>query len=216
MPRDVPDKPQPARLSRTVLLLFSGPFKRPDGISAFLQQAGLEVEMIDNHPEHGGGEKHNLLLDSVYASLLEKCSSGHYAAIVASPPCSTFSVSRFFAARNAPDGGPPPVRDRENIMGLVDVPPSHRRELDQANLLVERTATLLRTARDAGAEFILEHPADRGHISSPLYLHKRHGPLWAVPIVADLRARHSCTYITIPQCALGAPVQKYTTFMCTP
>eukprot|EP00965_Chrysotila_dentata_P135345 4474770-Pleurochrysis_carterae.AAC.1 len=48
MPRDVPDKPQPARLSRTVLLLFSGPFKRPE-------QAGLEVEMIDNHPEHGGG-----------------------------------------------------------------------------------------------------------------------------------------------------------------
>eukprot|EP00965_Chrysotila_dentata_P030523 1016077-Pleurochrysis_carterae.AAC.1 len=101
-------------------------------------------------------------------------------------------------------------------MGLADVPPSHRRELDQANLLVERTATLLRAARDTGAEYILEHPADRGHISSPLYLHKRHGPLWAVPIIADLRARHSCTYITFPQCALGAPVQKYTTFMCTP
>eukprot|EP00965_Chrysotila_dentata_P087630 2893008-Pleurochrysis_carterae.AAC.1 len=121
--------------------------------------------MIDNHhPEHGGGEKHNLLLDSVYANLLEKCSSGHYAAIIASPPCSTFSVSRFFAAKNAPDGGPPPVRDRENIMGLADVPPSHRRELEQANLLVERTAALLRAARDAGAEYILEHPADRGHI----------------------------------------------------
>eukprot|EP00965_Chrysotila_dentata_P135346 4474770-Pleurochrysis_carterae.AAC.2 len=52
-------------------------------------------------------------------------------------------------------------------MGLVDVPPSHRRELDQANLLVERTATLLRTARDAGAEYILEHPADRGLFRRP-------------------------------------------------
>eukprot|EP00965_Chrysotila_dentata_P074734 2469457-Pleurochrysis_carterae.AAC.1 len=91
MPRDVPDAQPPARDSRTVLLLFSGPFKRPDGISAFLHQAGLEVEMIDNHPQSGGGEKHDLLLDSVYSRLLERCASGHYAAIIASPPCSTFS-----------------------------------------------------------------------------------------------------------------------------
>eukprot|EP00965_Chrysotila_dentata_P051213 1697354-Pleurochrysis_carterae.AAC.1 len=55
MPRDIADAQQPTHNSRTVLLLFSGPFKRPDGISAFLRQAGLEVEMIDNHPEHGGG-----------------------------------------------------------------------------------------------------------------------------------------------------------------
>eukprot|EP00965_Chrysotila_dentata_P166417 5494259-Pleurochrysis_carterae.AAC.1 len=122
-------------MSRAVLLLFSGPFKRPDGISAFLQQAGIEVEMLDNHPKHRGGEKHNLLLDSVYTGLLEKCSSGHYAAVVASSPCSTFSVSRFFSTKDAPDGGPPPVRDRENIMGLANVPSSHRRELEQANLL---------------------------------------------------------------------------------
>eukprot|EP00965_Chrysotila_dentata_P151400 5004080-Pleurochrysis_carterae.AAC.1 len=101
-------------------------------------------------------------------------------------------------------------------MGLPDVPPPHLRELDQANLLVDRTVSLLRAARDSGSEYLLEHPADRGHISSPLYMHKRHGPLWLMPSVADLRARHACTYITFPQCALGAPAQKYTTFMCTP
>eukprot|EP00965_Chrysotila_dentata_P155494 5137546-Pleurochrysis_carterae.AAC.2 len=37
-----------------------------------------------------------------------------------------------------------------------------------------------------------------------------------MPSVADLRARDSCACITFPQCALGASVQKYTTFMCTP
>eukprot|EP00965_Chrysotila_dentata_P003818 124796-Pleurochrysis_carterae.AAC.1 len=97
----------PAHSSKTVLLLFSGPFHRPDGIAAFLKQSGLEVEMIDNHPGHGGGERHDLLIDSVYSRLLERCSTGAYAAIVASPPCSTFSVSRFFEA-DVPDGGPPP------------------------------------------------------------------------------------------------------------
>eukprot|EP00965_Chrysotila_dentata_P070412 2326835-Pleurochrysis_carterae.AAC.1 len=83
-------------------------------------------------------------------------------------------------------------------MGLPDIPPPHRPELEQANLLVNRTVALLRAARDAGAEYLLEHPADRGHISSPLYMHKRHGPLWLVPAVSDLRARDDCSYITFP------------------
>eukprot|EP00965_Chrysotila_dentata_P072822 2406700-Pleurochrysis_carterae.AAC.1 len=37
-----------------------------------------------------------------------------------------------------------------------------------------------------------------------------------MPIIADLRARHSCAYVTFPRCALGSSAQKYTTFMCTP
>eukprot|EP00965_Chrysotila_dentata_P025911 859813-Pleurochrysis_carterae.AAC.1 len=35
----LPDAPRPAHASKTVLLLFSGPFRRPDGIAAFLKQA---------------------------------------------------------------------------------------------------------------------------------------------------------------------------------
>eukprot|EP00965_Chrysotila_dentata_P212890 6187308-Pleurochrysis_carterae.AAC.3 len=101
-------------------------------------------------------------------------------------------------------------------MGLANVPPSHQRELEQANLLVERTASLLRAARAAGAEYLLEHPADRGHIASPFFLHKRHGPLWLMPTISSLHAHDSCAQITFPQCALGAAVQKYTTCMCTP
>eukprot|EP00965_Chrysotila_dentata_P214974 6188492-Pleurochrysis_carterae.AAC.1 len=61
------DAAKPAYASRTVLLLFFGPLRRPDGISAFLQQAGVQTEMIDNLLEHGGGDRHDLLLDSVYS-----------------------------------------------------------------------------------------------------------------------------------------------------
>eukprot|EP00965_Chrysotila_dentata_P015089 499121-Pleurochrysis_carterae.AAC.1 len=43
IPHAVPDVRKPAHTSRTVLLLSSGPFKRPDGISAFLRQADLQV-----------------------------------------------------------------------------------------------------------------------------------------------------------------------------
>eukprot|EP00965_Chrysotila_dentata_P136364 4509643-Pleurochrysis_carterae.AAC.2 len=63
---------------------------------------------------------------------------------------------------------------------------------------------------------MLEHSADRGHLSSPLFMHARHGPIWLLPCIADLHARDSCTLITFPQCALGARAQKYTTILCTP
>ena len=43
-----------ARDSKRVLILFSGPYRRPDGLAAYLRQQGLEVTMIDNDPE----EKH--------------------------------------------------------------------------------------------------------------------------------------------------------------
>eukprot|EP00965_Chrysotila_dentata_P155493 5137546-Pleurochrysis_carterae.AAC.1 len=62
-------------------------------------------------------------------------------------------------------------------MGLRDVPLPHLRELQQASVLVERTVSLLRAARDAGAEYLLENPADGGRVASALFLHARHGPL---------------------------------------
>eukprot|EP00965_Chrysotila_dentata_P068516 2264821-Pleurochrysis_carterae.AAC.5 len=125
-------------------------------------RASRRIERRDDGqpPRTRRGNQHDLLLDSVYSRLLERRSSAAYAAVVASPPCSTFSVTRFFAA-DVPDGGPPPVRDRELIAGLPNIPPQHQRELvAQAKLLVERTVSLLRAARDAGAEYLLEHPAD--------------------------------------------------------
>eukprot|EP00965_Chrysotila_dentata_P072026 2379333-Pleurochrysis_carterae.AAC.1 len=82
------------------------------------------------------------------------------------------------------------------MLGLTDVPPQHARELAQANLLVHRTASPLRAARDAGSEYLLEHPADRGSRSPPS----------ARLVLPD----------HFSQCALGARAQKYTTFLCTP
>eukprot|EP00965_Chrysotila_dentata_P075324 2487411-Pleurochrysis_carterae.AAC.1 len=63
-------------------------------------------------------------------------------------------------------------------MGLPDVPEIHQRELLQANEIVRRTASLSQTAHAAGAEYILEHPADRGAFTSPIFLDARHAPVW--------------------------------------
>ena len=56
-----------------------------------------------------------------YEKLRERVVDGTYAAIIAAPPCSTFSISRFFSAKSASDGGPPPVRTRTEIEGCADV-----------------------------------------------------------------------------------------------
>eukprot|EP00965_Chrysotila_dentata_P196759 6177779-Pleurochrysis_carterae.AAC.2 len=138
---DAPDPPSPhdvrtadhvlgaAAQSRRTLLLFSGPIRRPDGISAFLNGYGLECDSIDNHRAYGGGDSHNILHDSVYTRLLQRCAAGHYAAVVASPPCSTFSISRHYRSAASPDGGPPVIRTREHPLGVPNVPDAHRKEL---------------------------------------------------------------------------------------
>eukprot|EP00965_Chrysotila_dentata_P032415 1080788-Pleurochrysis_carterae.AAC.1 len=101
-------------------------------------------------------------------------------------------------------------------MGLPDVPERHARELRDANELIRRTVRLLRAARDSGAEYVLEHPADRGAMDSPIFVHKRHAPLWIVPAVRALKTDHQSKLITFPQCALGADAQKYTTLLVSP
>ena len=47
-------RPHTARASRTVLILFSGPYERPDGLAVFLRRLGFLVELVDNDPPQGG------------------------------------------------------------------------------------------------------------------------------------------------------------------
>jgi transposase InsO family protein len=205
----------PALNSRKYLILFSGPLNRPDDIAARLRRRELEVECIDSHPTTGGGPSHDLLDDRVFQKILRACQVGTYRAIFASPPCSSFSVSRFFSAASSSDGGPPPIRDRAHPEGLDVIPPGHNRELTQSNELIRRTCLLLRAAKAAGSDYIIEHPADRGAVSSPIFLHERHAPLWILPSVAALTAEHAAGSITFPQCSVGAAAQKYTTLLHT-
>ena len=207
----VRDGPPP---SRKALILFSGAYDRPDGISAFLQRRGIDVELIDSGINGGGGE-HDILNDALFVKLHEAVRSGQYFAVFAAPPCSTYSVARFF--RGSDDAGPPAVRTRDSILGISDVPKGHRRELHRANEITRRTTILLAAAHRAGAEFIIENPADRGDPSQPwLFQVADHGPIWLDPHMLALRASTSAQSATFAQCMFGAETQKYTTFWFTP
>ena len=204
-------------LPRRVLVLFSGPYARPDGLTAFLRGKGIEVDQYDCDAKHGGGDDANILNDAFFTSLFNLLRNGHYAAVFTAPPCSTYSVARHFPAnRPGRDRGPPVVRKRKEILGIKEVPAQHRRELRRANEITRRTAVLLTAAFRAGAQFILENPADRGDKENELlYQVEEHGPIWLDPHVQALRNSCGAESVTFAQCMFGADVQKYTTLLFT-
>ena len=121
-----------------MLVLFSGPYARPDGLGAYLTALGLTPVMVDNDSTRGGDDSHDLRHDTFFQSLIRRCAAGEFLAIIAAPPCSTFSISRFIKSARAPGRGAPVVRTRAHITGIPDIDPSHVRELNEANELVRR------------------------------------------------------------------------------
>ena len=200
-----------------VLVLFSGPYARADSLQAWLENLGFDVTAVDNDPTHGDAA-HDFRDNKFYAELLERVRDGHYFAVFAAPPCSTFSVSRHYRVkrRRSSDTGPPPVRTRRLPRGLLPPPPGHAAELANANDIIDRLCNLLTAAADAGTEFIVENPADRGDMRNErAFLTAEHCPVWLYPAMVKLRGHASCELSTFHQCAFGAPFQKATTLMFT-
>ena len=201
-----------ARRSRRVLLLFSGPYRRPDGLANYLRRLGLDVTLVDNS-EHGGDESHDLTGDTFYSQLLQRAHRGDFLAVLAAPPCSTFSIARFIDSPDAQDGGPRPLRTRAEPDGLSNLPDEQARELRAANLLVDRTVAILEAAHNSGSEFILENPADYGNSSDFHFLHASHAPLWHYRGVKELGNSCDAEQVTFAMCAVGAPYRKLTTLL---
>ena len=196
-------------------MLFSGPYRRDDGLAAHLRSRGFAVDTVDNDPAHGDADD-DFLDDAFFDELRRKTLDGQYKMIFAAPPCSTFSISRHFSARKSRrgDGGPPPVRTRSSPQGLSSPPAGHANELRQANEVIERLCELLSAAHDAGVPFVIENPADRGDNSAAhTFLCADHAPLWIHPAMVALQERACAEACTFAQCMLGAPHQKYTTLL---
>ena len=206
-----------ARASHKVLLLFSGPYNRPDGLAAYLNAAGLETVLLDNDPVTGAGAAGDICADDVYNALLKRVLAGEFFCIFAAPPCSTFSVSRHFRAMGDADGGPPLVRNRSHIDGLPAVPAAYRRELQQANTIVQRTAAIIMAGYLVGSQYAIENPADRGNTEWKAgFMHADHGPLWLMSAIVRLAEGFDGTTVTFPMCSFEAPWQKITSVMYSP
>ena len=86
-----------------------------------------------------------------------------------------------------------------------------------SSLPIGRTAVLLGAACQAGAEWVVENPSDRGDPSQPwLFQVADHGPIWLDPHMISAKAACSAEHVTFAQCMFGADTQKYSTFWFTP
>ena len=152
----------------------------------------------------------------MFESLLRRVQRGEFLGVFAAPPCSTFSISRFQRSNDSSDGGPPVIRRRSanHVDGIQNCPAAHVRELRRANELVARTCTILKAAFDAGTEFAIENPADRGDPSrTDLFMEPDHAPLWLMPDIINLSKHAVCKFATFPFCAFGVDYPKQTTLM---
>eukprot|EP00965_Chrysotila_dentata_P236434 6201307-Pleurochrysis_carterae.AAC.3 len=51
-------------------------------IAAFLSRLDYPADCINDDPNVGGGDAHNLLVDAVYKGLLHRCDRGYYFAVL--------------------------------------------------------------------------------------------------------------------------------------
>ena len=65
----------PAATARRVLVLFSGPYERADGLGQYLSESGFEVTLADNNPAHGDAS-HDILDDAFFQHQLHLVNSG--------------------------------------------------------------------------------------------------------------------------------------------
>ena len=215
-----PKGPTGQNESLLVLNLFSGPYERTDGLTAALKERGYLTQEFDN-ASSAGGPAHDILKDSFFQHLLTNARQKKYRAIYAAPPCSTFSVSRFndYEGKDPLDRGPPVIRTREHVMGIPNIPPNHKNELNMANQLVARTAALIDLIAEGGGSFVIESPSDRGLESNPITYDRKfaeHAPIWLMPEILNLTYKYDAKSVTFAACRLGSRHQKYTTLLFSP
>ena len=85
-------KTMASQFSQKVLVLFSGPYSRPDGLIAFLQRQGMSVTPFDNNGDNGGDPADDVLDNDVFERLLRRVQRGEFLAVfaVADQPYGTF------------------------------------------------------------------------------------------------------------------------------
>ena len=214
-------QPPPSK-GKHVAYIFSGPYKRPDGLSAHLKLFGVDCSDYDNG-QHcyklAGGWAHDFMNDKFYAQLVHDVEAGLIYAIVASPPCGTYSAARFLAM-NSSDPGPIPLRDIDNPDGfpLEQLPVEYHRELLAAQLLVRRLADLILLADSHGVHWVVENPAprhDKDYLDGRLFYEPtaKHGSLWTTTPMRELAKTTSARLVTFAYCAMGHNTQKYTSLL---
>lgn len=136
---------------KCILHLFSGPHHREDGFAAAVMKHGhrcVEYDVIN-------GPNEDLTSDAIWSKLLEEIKRGAFDALLAGPPCNTFTNAR------KDDGlGPMPLRgpsghDRYGLSGLEQ---SDMEKVKAGTLLATRASTAAKEFHQQRKPYIVEQP----------------------------------------------------------
>ncbi|CAK0863826.1 unnamed protein product, partial [Prorocentrum cordatum] len=192
----------PPRVSRRVyrvLYLFAGRRREGDlegAIHSRAERDGYEVEVwsIDAviNP------KHDLTNDEFVSLILSLARDGYFHAVIASPPCSTWSRARFLWK------GPRPLRTRLEPWGRSDMSFTafERLRLDLGSRLLLSAMQAVREVCRAGGLGLMGRPADPEEDPYP--------SIWNLPEMACLLEEARGRINRIDQCRYGAPSMKPT------
>ena len=146
-----------------------------EGMRKRAQAAGLECEVVfENVDILRDGSGGNLLVNDRQTEILAKILEGFYDAVLAAPPCNTFSRALWHDQM-----GPPPLRSRAEPWGLKKLSDHLQKRVSEANNLLKFALLALEAATKCKTKWVgawLEFPEDLGdaNLGSP-------ASLWQLP-----------------------------------
>ena len=198
----VPDEP-------FILYLCSGARRPGDFASAVAQRSGCRLHVV-NIDTVLDPDAHDLANHRVARYLARIATSQLCVAVLATPPCRTFSAA-LLARPTAPaartHAEPKGVRN-----GAGALPP----KVEHDNLVVAHVLLIVEAAWAHGAPFIIENPVPRD-AASPHAIPGReeHVSLWHYPAIIAFIKRTNAQHVDFDQCQLGAATQKTTWLLCS-
>lgn len=180
-----------------VLSLYGGHSRQGDIRSHWLELYGdasgthfITIDLVHARRRDDLAQEENVRF---WLSLVER---GKVIALMAAPPCESWS-----AARLRP-GGPPPLRGPGAFWGLPLLARRHRQQVRLANVLMVAAWRLFSAVARTGHPALLEHPAASQAAGA--------ASIWRVPAVARFLASPRSMTVTVDQCMFGQPFKKPT------
>ena len=185
--------------NQCILHLFSGPGNRLDGFAAAVRHAGFECEEYDIV----NGEEQDLAAEQVWKRVYTRIKAGHYSALLAGPPCNTFTN-----ARKEDDQGPKPLRAATGPerYGLPGLSIENVEKVKLGNLFAERTCDAVGAMDDLKRPSIVEQPKYKEDDTAV--------SMYKLDEFVELRERTSVEMRDIAQCQYGANTTKPTSLLC--
>ena len=117
----------------------------------------------------------------VQRDLLNKISTGYYAAIILSPLCSTFTRTTFSNRK-----GPRPVRSYVHLRGLLRLTWTEGKKANWGNVMTDFSFQVCKLVQNTDAMVFFDNPEDLGAVQSGPYQGQRPASMWQWPTFQEL------------------------------